>query len=116
MTKRLFDVDPISGITTYFEYDADTDETKLIYQPSSVAANLEAAKSLKNDEEYTRKGMKNDMLHYAHIPDSILLKWHTEGVDIHDSRALLAKVNSPEYANLRVTTKYHGKPLYQYFI
>lgn len=107
MTKRLLDFDPLSGIRQYFEYDALTDETH-IYTEGDAEVNLEWSRGLQKDDDYSRKGMKKEMWHYAHIPAVILHKWMVEGVDINDTKALIKKVNHPDYAYLKTTTKKHA--------
>jgi hypothetical protein len=107
MTKRLLAYDDFTKISTWFSYDAAKDETTLSYTGGDVDKHVEASRSLQNDEEYTRKGMKNEVLHYAHIPPSILMKWSILGVNVDDHNALFAMVNKPEYAYLKTTTLYH---------
>jgi hypothetical protein len=109
MDKRLLDFDPFTGLITYHYYDETTDESHLetIQAESQLNKELEATKELKNDEEYTRKGMKDDMLHYAHIPSGVLMEWFAKGVDIKDRKELIKWVNKPEYAYLKTTTMVH---------
>jgi hypothetical protein len=107
MTKRLLSYDDFTKISTWFNYDPLTDETTLSYTGGDTENHVEASKSLQNDESYTRNGMKNEMLHYAHIPPSILMKWAILGVDVDDQQALFAMVNKPEYAYLKTTNMVH---------
>ena len=107
MSKRLLDIDPVTKIASWFEYDDLTDDTTISYTGGDLDAQVEASKDLQNDDEYTRKGMKNDALHYAHIPDMILLKWKFEGVDITNKKELFRKVNEPEYSYLKTTKLVH---------
>jgi len=106
MTRRLLEHDKFSGVTTYFHYDELTDTTRLEHV-GDVSAELEASKQLQNDEDYTRKCMKNDSLHYAHIPDAVLLQWHGQGIDIRDQKALFAMVDKPEWSYLKTTKMKH---------
>lgn len=107
MTKRLLSYDDFTKISTWFNYDDAKDETTLSYTGGDVEKHVEASRSLQDDEEYTRKGMKNEVLHYAHIPPSILMRWAIQGVNVDDHNALFAMVNKPEYAYLKTTTLYH---------
>lgn len=109
MDKRFLDYDPFTGLMQYIYYDSLTDETHIETTQTSSQLNkeLEASKELKNDEEYTRKGMKDDMLHYAHIPSGVLMEWFAKGVDIKDRKELIKMVNKPEYAYLKTTNLVH---------
>ena len=103
---KLLEHDKWSGITTYFDYDPLTDTTTLKHV-GDVTNQIEASKTLQNDAEYTKKQLKQDQLHYAHIPDAILLQWHGMGVNIKDSQALFEMVNKPEWSYLKTTTLHH---------
>lgn len=106
--KRLLDYDPFSRVSTFHEYDHLTKETH-ISTVADVEANLEWSKGLQRDEAYSKKGMKKEMWHYAHIPNNVLADWKiSKGIDINDTKAILAEVNKPENAYLRVTTKKHS--------
>lgn len=106
--KRLLDYDPFSKVSTFHEYDSLTDKSTISYA-GDVETNLEWSKGLQKDESYSKKGMKKEMWHYAHIPNVTLLKWQIEkGLDINDTKALLREVNKPENAYLKATTKKHA--------
>lgn len=107
MARRLLDYNPFNGLSTYFHYDESTDETHIETVGDSTAE-VEAATQLRNNEDYTRKGMKNDFLHYAHITDAVLMKWHSMGVDIKDSKELIKMVNKPEWRYLKTTNLNHA--------
>jgi hypothetical protein len=99
--------DPLTGITRWMQYDPMTD-TLTEKAEADTTQNLEHSNSLRNDEDYWKKGVKNEMAHYAHIPNILLEKWANEGVDINDNQALFDMVNKPEYAYLKTTTKHVG--------
>lgn len=109
MDKRLLNYDEFTGLMTYHHYDELTDESHIetIQTDFQLNRELEAAKELKNDDTYTRKGMKDEMLHYAHIPSGVLMEWYAKGIDIKDRKELLKMVNKPEYAYLKTTTLVH---------
>jgi len=104
--KRLLDYDPLTGVKTMFEHNDLTDESIISYE-ADAEPNLEHAKSLANDDDYTRQGMKHSTVHYAHIPAVLLLKWHAEGVNIKDNQELFKKVNSREFRYLKTTNIVH---------
>lgn len=109
MSRRLLDYDRFSGLTQYFHYDELTDETTIetVQDEGRLNREVDASRSLQNDEDYTRKGMKNDMLHYAHIPDGVLMAWFAQGIDIKDRKELIRMVNKPEYSYLKTTRLIH---------
>lgn len=110
MTKRLLSHDGITGISTFHEYDSQTDETRIIHIGDSTPY-LEQSKAEANDDEQTKKGIKNGFWHYASIPPAVQVKWLIEkGVDVynkHHGKEVGKLVNSPEYAYLKTTSKYH---------
>ena len=111
MSKRFVDYDPVSGISTFTEYDSGTDSINLTYEYDDVSTNLDLCKALANDEDYTKKGIKNGWWHYAHIPNSIINKWLIEeGINVfdrNDQKKVHQKLNSPEYMYLRTSHKRH---------
>jgi hypothetical protein len=107
MTKRVLEVDPLTKIVTWFEYNDATDETTISYTGGDALEKAEVSQRLQNDDAYTRKGLKNEFVHYAHISDAQLLRWHCEGIDIKDTKQLFAMVNKPEYQKLKTTSLVH---------
>jgi hypothetical protein len=112
MTKRLLDYDPLSGQTTHFEYVEDGDAAKMVLTYSyDVQAGLDLAQSLANDEDRTRKGIKEDLWHYAHIPAGVAMEMLVKhGVDInnpHHKQAVFKLLNT-EYTKCKTTTLMHN--------
>jgi hypothetical protein len=111
MTRRVLDFDPLSNTTTYFDYDQLTDHMH-ITTVQNVNPVIDAATKRRNDEDYSRRGMKGDMWHYARIPDSVALEMRTKyGVDMLspkvDWKAVLKCINT-HYPALKTTTKHHA--------
>jgi hypothetical protein len=108
--KRVIDYDPWSGITTSFDYDWTTDTT-IIHREQDVSAILEMNKAQQNDEDYTKKGIKDGWWHYANIPNIVIEKWIREyGVNVYDKDhepKVFKLLNQPEYRYLKTTTKLH---------
>ena len=107
MAKRVIDFDPISGVTTTFDYDHASDTTLIGYE-QDVTKILDRNKRLQNDDQYSKDGIKNEWWHEAHIPDIIILKWRTEyGVDVYN-KDHLPKVKKllqdPVYKYLKTTS------------
>ena len=109
--KRIVDHDPMTGISTFFEYHPDTDMT-IVSREQDVESILELNKAKANDTDYTKNGIKNGWWQYASYPLVIIEKWLTEdGIDVfnpeHEKRRL-QKLNQPEYRYLKTTQKMHN--------
>lgn len=108
--KRLIDYDPLTKVSTFFDYVPETDTT-IVSREQDIASILEANKRLQNDEQYTRDGIKEEFWHYATIPNIVIEKWkNEEGIDVFNKnheRRVFQKLNSPEYRYLKTTTKIH---------
>jgi len=110
MSRRLIGSDPLTGIDTFHEYDSLSDETRIIHIGDSEPY-LEANKRQANDEDYTKKGIKNEWWKYASIPPAVQVKWLIEhGVDVYNAghgKEVLKLVNHPDYRYLKTTAKFH---------
>ena len=79
--KRLLDHDPLTGNTSWFEHDELTD-ISTIHTVADVEPILEVCKTLRNDADYTKKGMKRSFVHFAILPPIIQQKMMVEdGID-----------------------------------
>lgn len=110
MSKRLVEYDPLTKTTMYSDYN-EVEDSLTITTEQDITSILEWNKNLQNDTEYSKKGIKGEMWHYAAIPNVIIEKWlNEEGFNIFDKnneKALFRKLNSPEYKWLKVTEKVH---------
>ena len=110
--KKLLDYHADTGMKEIFHHDPHTGEST-IETVQDVEPYLEVNKKLQNMPEYSKQGMKDEFLHYAFIPDSIILKWKVElGIDVYnpnDKKAVFKLLNDPEYLYLK-TTKMHHAP------
>lgn len=110
MSKRIIDYDPILRKTTYHDYDSATDTTYII-ETQDVSHILERNKRLRNDPDYKKLGIREDIYHYASVPASILVEWKTKhGVDGYskdesEMRKVEKLLSSPDYAYLRVVNR-----------
>lgn len=93
------------GIRTYIEKVGDTWNVK--HEFDDVDVHLDYSRALQNEPEYWKEGVKKDMVHYAHVPPSILMKWHWMGVNINNARELVNMVNRPEWRYLKCVDKIH---------
>lgn len=109
MTRRVLDHDPLTGVTTYFDYDANDQMT--ITETQDVSQILRANAARRADTEFTKNGIKEDWWQYARIPITLLTKWKQEhGIDFNDKNDLpriIALINT-EYPQLKTTEKHHS--------
>lgn len=110
MTKRLLDFNPLSGEKVWFEYDQAIDSMTIKHE-QDVSKHLDIAHARMIDDNYTRKGIKNDMLHYAHLPNIVIMKMLAEdGVDVaskNDEKRVFELLNT-KYKRFKTTNKIHN--------
>jgi hypothetical protein len=95
MSRRIFDVDPFTGTTSYWHYDPNTDEA-VIQKTQNVDALLDLNRRVFNDAP-TRYG---DMTRVASIPLSIYADLKAKGV-IDDEKAFKRWLNDPDNSAFR---------------
>lgn len=109
--RRLIDVDPVSGIRTYFEVTGNDGKFQIhtVASTKDIRASVDYAKTLANDTEYKRLGIKNGWMHGAHIPPIVVHQWLKEGIDVmnpaHMDR-VKRKLNDPDWKHLKTI---HGR-------
>jgi hypothetical protein len=108
MAERLLDYDPFTGVRTYFSSDDKGKDWTFTYKYDPVTYELDASKSIQNNDDHWKDGVKESWLHYAHIPDQVLHQWAIAGVNINDPKELLKMVNKPEYRYLKLVDKVHA--------
>ena len=110
MTRRLIDRDPITGEAVWYEY-SHADDSCTITHTQDVDDILDRNIACANDDDKTKRGIKNDFWKYAEIPNIVYVKWLVEkGVDIFNpahKKEMFKLLNSPEYRYLKTTSKYH---------
>lgn len=108
--KRLLEFDPYTQVSTWFEHDEMSDTTTLSYT-QDVESTLDMNKTLANDDDYKKAGMKSGWWHYAHIPVVVQLKWKMEhGVDIYNKDhmpKILKLLADPDNLYLKTTSGRH---------
>ena len=108
--KRLLDYDPLTKTQTWHLYDHQTKTTQ-IKTVQDVEDVLERNKRLANDQEYKRKGIKNDWFHIGTIPNTVLMQWKkTHNIDLinptkEDLKKAEKLLNDPDYRYLRTCNK-----------
>ncbi len=110
MSRRLLSTDPATGLMTWHDYDPLTDETTISYSADSTQI-IEQNKILQNDNDFSKKGIKQEFWKYAEIPVMVQLDWLiNKGVDINNrdhAKKMFALLNDPEYKYLKTTSGYH---------
>lgn len=106
--KKVLDYDPVTGITEIFHHDSLTNES-VIETVQDVEPVLELNKRLQIETD-PKKQIKEGWLRYAHIPDSVLLKWSVEkGIPMaelmQNAEVLFGLVNENPY--LKTTSAKH---------
>ena len=107
--EKILDYNPLTGVTEIFHHDPHTD-TSVIEMTQDVTASLELAKAMRNDESYSKDGIKRDWWHVGHIPDMIILKMRFEdGVDIYnrDHWAKVGQLLNDKYSYFKTTDGTH---------
>lgn len=114
MTRRLLDYDPLTGMTTWFDYEKSTDTMAITNEqaPSIVNNVLDSNAHMRHDDDYSRQGIKDDWWHYARIPNGVILEMKEKfGADLLAPKPdwkYVLKVLNREYPHLKVTTKTHA--------
>lgn len=109
---KLLSRDPDTGLEEWFHYDNLTGDVH-VETRQDVQAELDWTKRLRNDDEYSKRGIKNSMWHYSYIPPWVQVKWLNEygmkNWPMHPAnhQLLFRLINSPEWAYLKTTNKIH---------
>jgi hypothetical protein len=112
MTRRLLGYDSFTGVTEYFHHD-DSTNTSYVETVQDVDTILDVTNDLRNDDEYTKKGIKDEMWHFASIPIVVQMRWLSEyGMENWpmkpgNEKLLFRLLNSPEWKYLKATNKIH---------
>lgn len=108
--KKLLSYNKATGVKEIFHYDEQTD-TSVIETVQDVEIAIEQTKRLAQDGNYTKKGMKEGWLHYAHIPDSIIMQLRiNHGVNVFDPNHLKKAYHiiDRDYPVLKTTLMKHA--------
>jgi hypothetical protein len=110
MTKRLLDFNPLSGEAVWFQYDQHSDQMTVTHE-QDVSRHLDYAHERSADGNYTRKGIKNDVWHYAHVPNVVIMEMKSKhGVDFFDknhAKRVFELLNT-EYKHCKTTDRTHN--------
>jgi hypothetical protein len=110
--KRLLGHDADTGVSEIFHYDALTGDVS-IETVQDVSGILDDTSERRNDEQYTKDGIKNEMWHYARVPIVVQMKWLAEYGSKNwpmrpgNEKLLFRLLNSPDWKYLKTTEKIH---------
>jgi len=110
--RAVLDYDPLKGLTTWFNYDAHTEQMTITYE-QDVSRFVDFAHKLAVMPEYTAHGIKNDMWHYARVPEVVQYEMlFKHGVDIGkpEHRKKFFELLNTEYKKCKTTEKMHYEP------
>ncbi len=105
----VFDHNPDTGITQYFDYDPIKDEVHLTSVQDCTAL-IDLMTKLRNNEDYSKQGMKEEWWHYATIPAIVEIELRKKGLNIYDknaTKAIIKEINQ-NYPAFKATTKHHA--------
>lgn len=104
MGKRLLSYDPISGIKEWHDYDHSDRKTRIITEQDCQKV-LDFNKACRNTPELRSNGLKNDFMHFARVPNNVIVKWKNDhNVDVfkkEDLPKIEKLLQSSEYKYLR---------------
>lgn len=102
MSERLFDHDPLTGMTTWFSSDEENGGTWRFRYEQDTSSLLD------RNKEAQAEGFdkRDEMWHAASVPNVVLMEWVTKhGVrywDPNHREGVKRLLNSDEYRHLRV--------------
>ena len=104
----LFDVDPDTGMKTYFDYDPINDQVRMTYE-QDVSHFLDRMNEIRKNTGISDKGIKEDWWLYASIPPVVELELKKRGLDLNDKDHMkdILKVINTEFPYLKATDKWH---------
>jgi len=96
----------MSELFQTFHDNPENEKQALIVTKQDVEPYIEYAKTLRNDEDYTKKGIKNNFWHVGTLPQIVIDKWSREGFNIYHAttKELMTKIRSDPLAQGCITT------------
>lgn len=108
--KRLLDFDPLTGEKVWFQYEQSTDHMVITHE-QDVSPSLEYSHARQIDDDYTKKGIKGDLWHYARVPNVVIMDMKERfGVDFwnRDHKRRVFELINSEYPYCKTTDKTHS--------
>jgi hypothetical protein len=106
----LFDHDPETGVSEYFDYDPIRDQVHMTYS-QDVSSFLDHMNSLRKDPTISQNGMDEDWWHYCSIPPVVEIELRTKGLILGKREhmpAIIREINV-NYPYLKATAKHHAE-------
>lgn len=108
----ILDFNPFTGEMVTFDYNDATDEITIGHHQDCTPI-IDANKRAQIETD-AKAQMKNDWIHYASVPNVLIMKWKQEhGVDFfkrEDWPRVMALINSREYRDgVKATTITHDR-------
>lgn len=108
--SRVLDFNPLTGERVLFDYDAHEDRMVLTHQ-QDVRRELAFSHAKSVDDNATKRGIKNDLWHYARVPNIVIMEMKNKhGVDFFDKnhKKRVFELLNTEYAYCKTTDKKHA--------
>jgi hypothetical protein len=110
MSRQLLDYDPINKVSCFYDFNPADGKVTLSHE-QDVSAILTKNMESRNDDDKTKRGIKNDWWKYATVPAVVEIEWMTKyGVRMSDpghKKKVFQLLNSREYSYLKTTSKVH---------
>ena len=106
----LFDVDPLTGVREYFDYDPIKDEVHMTYE-QDVTGFLDRMNAIRNNPNISDKGIKEDWWLYCSIPPVVEIALREKGLIVGNREhmpAIFKEINA-NYPYLKATEKHHAE-------
>ena len=104
---KLLSYDPYTGIKEIFEGNGDG--SFRIQTVQDCQRIVDFNKACQNTPELKRNGIKNDMYHFARVPNTVLMEWKTKyNIDFNkkeDLPRIEKLLSSPDYKYLRTVNR-----------
>ena len=108
MAKRLLEVDPVTGISTFHDYDHQSKKTYITHS-QDLTNILGQNQALRNNADYKKGGIKNDWYHFATVPMVVVMELKTKhNLDVfndNDLPAIERLLKDRDYTKLRTVDR-----------
>lgn len=108
--RQVLDYDPLSGQTVVWDSDMASGRVTITHS-QDVSSNLSHAAAMRSATGRDRKGIRDDMWHYAHVPNVVIMEMKQKhGVDFFNRNDWPAvfKLLNDEYSQFKTTDKHHS--------
>lgn len=107
---QVLDYNPLTGERVLLNYDRHTEQLVMTHE-QDVSRVIDVAKEMAADGNRTKKGIKNDLWHYAKVPNIVIMEMKQKhGVDFfdkNDAKRVFRLLNT-EYKWCKTTDKTHN--------